>query len=921
MKKIENLKIALQGSIAKTSNPFRKDTEWNQNLYLPLWMHLIDVGAVMDYLFDLWVPQSVKDDLLKDVQDEGLLRKLFVLLGVLHDIGKHSSRMQARFIQNIPAYPFLKRKVRKESEYDALSKYHHTKVGEKILESFDFPQSICSIVYAHHGNPVSMPTMNDLKICTVELKDDNIFTNDDEYSLWMDDWENALQSICEICGIKKEDIPVLSQSSQVLLTGYLIVADWIASNEAYFPLIDIQEEGDLNDYPTRLVNGMERIALTEPVMGIYDSLSTDDFSEQFGFTANMLQEEVLNVISSAENPGLVILEAEMGGGKTEAALAAAEILGGKHNSSGVFFGLPTQSTANGLFDRFKTWAEKQTFGEVKSFRLAHGLAKQNKKFQELFRGTANVDMGNMDNHLINHVWMEGRKQALLSDFVIGTIDQALLMALKQKHFMLRHVGLAGKVVILDEVHSYDAYSNVYIDRMLNWLGNYSVPVILLSATLPSARKKAMIKAYLSGKNKIKRFDESIFEEKGNYPLITWTDGTIPHQRYVNGPAEKKIVELKPLSYNDMENEIESIIHNEVRDGCLGIIVNTVKKAQTTAEFLKKTLSDDYEVVLFHSRFVVPDRLRIENMLLDRIGKPKKDQDLGQVFERRKKLIVVGTQVLEQSLDIDFDWMITEIAPMELVLQRIGRLWRHPVLHADNLEKHAICYVLGWKDKDLDSGTEAIYSKYILNRTQRFLPEKLYLPQDISELVEKLYESFEVNGNEEEASSWEEYENMIKEKEQRANAFRLRTPRSRKDLFGILKREAQGDMDGVEAKVRDGDATLEVIVLKQVDQTTFSCVSDEEKRFDGTRNLSKEEALEVANERIRLPGFFSKDGLIEKTICELEKNINHFPLWRENDHLKWELFLILDENNACELVGKKIRYSQETGLMEVNEKNE
>lgn len=917
--KLDDLKEALHGSIAKTNYHFKKeDLSQETSQYLPLWMHSADVGGVMEYLYDWWIPASVKNELLEEAKDPTLLKKVFAFAGMTHDIGKHSSIMQNALIKNLPEYSFLGRKLLDDNKYEKLSDYHHTKIGEKILEDLEIPQ-IAPLVYAHHGNPVLTPSSRDLKRCSVNSNNFNIFTNKEEIKNWIQDWKDALEAIFSICELSYDELPEFSQASQILISGYLIVADWIASNSYYFPLISVTDMGDSSLYPLRIDEGVEKLGFTDPVQSMDVSLSDEDFEYQFGFEPNELQKTLLNILSKSNDPGMVIIEAQMGGGKTEAAFVAAEILGAKNDTGGVFLGLPTQSTANGIFDRFKKWAEQQTSGEIKSFRLVHGLAKQNKNYQQLFHGTANVELEN-NEHLISHVWMEGRKQALLSDFVIGTIDQALLMALQQKHFMLRHIGLAGKVVILDEIHSFDAYTNEYIDRMLMWLGRYKTPVVLLSATLPKERKKKMIKAYLDGRNgKSSPIDENIMNRTGTYPAITWTDGCEVLQKYSDKKYKNREIELRSLSYDRFDEKILEIIKNELGDGCLGIIVNTVAKAQALGGYLEDNLSDDYEIIVFHSRFINTDRIRIEEDLLDRIGKSK-NNTVDKNLEKRKKLIVVGTQVLEQSLDIDFDLMITELSPIELILQRIGRLWRHSYRQRPQQLKHAICYVLGWND-ELDPGSKAIYSEYILRKTQKILSSSIRIPEDISFLIEKEYEMPDQSLDAEFMVMYESYLEKIKEKKGKAKAFKLREPCARENLFGILSRPVTGDSAAVEAKVRDGDMSLEVIVVRKVDEDNYTLITDSTRQYAANGLLSNEEALKLSEERLKLPVVFSKKWMINKAIQSLEENARLFPLWLENSNLKGELFLVFDEYGTCELCGETLTYSNKFGLMEVNKNDE
>lgn len=267
------------------------------------------------------------------------------------------------------------------------------------------------------------------------------------------------------------------------------------------------------------------------------------------------------------------------------------------------------------------------------------------------------DADDPEERVMVHQWFQGSKQALLANFVIGTVDQLLMAALQQKHVMLRHLGLAGKVVVIDECHAYDAYMNCYLDRALNWLGEYRVPVILLSATLPAKRRTELVTAYLNRKT----LPDAPWKTCRGYPLLTWTDGKQVQQTGIPLHTPPRRVTMESLT----EEHLPETLQNALREGgCAGVIVNTVRKAQDLAARLREELPE-FEVLVFHAQFLMPDRAEKEQRLMERIGKRSTPA-------QRDRLIVVGTQVLEQSLDIDFDYMITELCPMDLLLQRIGR---------------------------------------------------------------------------------------------------------------------------------------------------------------------------------------------------------------------------------------------------------
>jgi CRISPR-associated endonuclease/helicase Cas3 len=225
------------------------------------------------------------------------------------------------------------------------------------------------------------------------------------------------------------------------------------------------------------------------------------YCQRFAFERSRpVQLALAEIASGLESPGILVLEAAMGVGKIEAALVAAEILAAKTKHKGIFFALPSQATSDAIFPRIANWVSKldRLLGdEHYSLRLMPGKAEFNDHYCKLSAG-ANVD-GDEENAVFVHSWFAGRKRSMLDDFVVGTIDQLLLAALKHKHLKLRHLGLANKIIIIDQCHAYDAYMSQYLHMVLSWLGAYRVAVIVLSATLPLSMRKEVVCAYL-GKN-------------------------------------------------------------------------------------------------------------------------------------------------------------------------------------------------------------------------------------------------------------------------------------------------------------------------------------------------------------------------------------------------------------------------------------
>ncbi|MCR5635874.1 MAG: CRISPR-associated helicase Cas3' [Clostridiales bacterium] len=871
----------------------------NSDSWLPLWMHLLDTMETMRYLLSNRVCESV---IRATGLDEDELGKVCSLVALLHDIGKCTPLFVKNILRSIPFYEneLGDNGITIPENFLYRDKSPHALAGEIILRQESFPDGICSVVGAHHGKPCQD------ELIKVEYKKyirshySNYYGENEE--LWDNMRKNWLRFAKYFSGYSDtEQMPRLNITAQMLITGLLIEADWIASNTNYFPLLPLDEKGDISLYPNRAKAAFKKLNFPDCWISSSFTGESEWFCEKFGFMPNEVQKLVIKTASLCTDGGIMILESQMGTGKTEAALAAAEILSARNGAGGIFFGLPTQATSNGIFSRLLEWSQKVSCDGVHSIGLVHSAAELNDEYTGL-AGRSEVD-DDEDCNVFVHQWFTGRKQALLNDFVVGTVDSALMMALKQKHIMLRHLGLCGKVVIIDECHAYDAYMSCYLERMLSWLGAYKTPVILLSATLPKKRRESLIKAYLNNKTK-----NSIIPPVDGYPLLTWTEGenVYAESLKLNNSAVPKKVHINKCTDEDLTKLLKQDLS---RGGCAGIIVNTVKRAQQIAEALTASLPDK-RIILFHSQFVATDRAVKESELIKSIGKRSTP-------ETRDNLIVVGTQVLEQSLDIDFDVLYSDLCPMDLLLQRIGRLHRHSRTRPSPL-RECRCVVLN-SDLRGDDGKKRtdskIYHQWLLKRTSESLPDIIDLNTDIPRLVEAVYSQPENIDDD----MWDSFELENKRRENNASAWLLKRPQKSKSesansISGIVNTDIGSDKSG-EAKVRDIKPTVEVLVMQSVGDGKagfLPWISSDTLRDDSVP--SDEEAKQIARQRLRLPFVLSVGDKLDSTITELEReNANLLSQWQNSHWLKGELVLLLDSQLEKELNGYKLKYDKNKGL--------
>lgn len=565
----------------------------------------------------------------------------------------------------------------------------------------------------------------------------------------------------------------------------------------------------------------------------------------------------------------------------------------------------------------------------------------------------------VEEGVIAHQWFAGKKRGLLSSFVVGTVDQLLMAALKVKHVQLRHLGLAGKVVVVDEVHAYDAYMNTYLDRILTWLGAYGVPTILLSATLPANRRGELIRAYRgkdrkSARNNSRRKDipQAPCEESGcpAYPLITAVTytGSLDQGMYRMFEDLSAGTNVIVQEMEDDDRALVAQLNDLLSDGgCACVLRDTVSRAQSAYQKLRKAFGV-FCVKLVHSRFIAVDRMRNDAELLCLLG-PDSDS-------RPDKLIVVGTQVIEQSLDIDFDVMITDIAPIDLLLQRMGRLHRHQrgegQSHRPEKLRQARCYVVGVEDWSeapprLAKGIDSVYPKALLWRSMLALRTKadgsdaatINLPHDIAMLVGLVYSlgnnrgwSLSVDAGQEWADALQSAEKELLESREsaqgRARAWLLDKPKKRKgsSLIGWL-RDSYSALDDVRARaaVREADESIEVVAVQGLEGEfrLLPWVVDVQGSRPNGGSLGNgygvpddEAARLAANCTVSLPPRLSSVRSYREVIDALESQVQ-IPGWQESRWLQGQLVMVFDpecnsvvETSSCVY---RLHYSEEAGL--------
>lgn len=771
----------------------------------PLICHMTDVAVVAEALLASAIPPSSRARLLELVggeSDEALRWLLFVV--ALHDLGKATPPFQAKWT---PATPWLA-----DAGFDVqpppLARDHGTLGVAFVADALVglgvdalHAQRLGRAVAAHHG---AFPTDHDaLAPC--------VGREAGRQPSWASARAAIVTALAHAFGIDRARPPVPRRPKDwagfSALAGFTSVADWIGSMAEVFVY-----EPPPDSVEAYLPLARERAATAVERCGFRPATPTParSFEELFGFAPRPLQSAIADLLSDAAPPVCIVVEAPMGEGKTEAALYVSHALEARRVHDGAYLGLPTQATASQMFNRLGEFLERTRPDQRTNLQLLHGEAVFDARVQGLLRAVYARDDDRGRGGLVCEPWFLGKKRALLAPFGAGTVDQALLGVLRTKHAFVRQFGLSGKTVILDEVHAYDTYTSTLLERLVAWLGGLGASVVLLSATLPSDRRKALLESY-AGR-------PMPGPEPAPYPRITSVDAQTVRSTPIVTGRPKTTIEIDWVA--DDDTVVREAARLAVAGANVGILRNTVARAQKTYAPLRE-LCPDRARLLLHARFPAEDRQRLEELLLSMLGKNG---------SRPTGSIVVGTQVLEQSLDIDFDALFTDVAPVDLVLQRAGRLHRHarasrPAVAA----QPALRIVVPEGDPAAVSLRDIapVYEGYVVRRsllTLRTL-SRITLPDDIERLVEDVFAAPE-------PPAWadalrREREKMAADRAEDQQLAKVRVwpaPGTPDDPFGDLDMPFEEDEPDVarmlRAETRLGEDTAEIVCLFGDDSRAF-----------------------------------------------------------------------------------------------------
>ncbi|QHA02070.1 CRISPR-associated helicase Cas3' [Streptomyces broussonetiae] len=938
-------------TVARVARLWGKSAARNAGRTHVLLGHLLDTAAVAGLMWDRFLSPAVRRRL--DEISGGQGRAWFMWVCAIHDCGKACPAFQALDVAE--AAPVRAAGLTwGRLPTGRRMKWRHDVAGGAMLIArlreewgdADAVAWVWPLVAGHHG---VFPSVSALRPPYPDAQGRG--------PAWAEAQRAVVDVVTRVVGFADvaavRPVSSLRKAEQLALAGLIVMADWIASDSEHFK--GLADAGDVSPAGAcrRAEAAWERLGFR----GGWEKLAVPSstlvpLTGRLGVAPRASQRELVERAWSSLSPGLLVVEAPMGEGKTKAALAAAEVLAARFGLNGVFVAMPTQATSDPMYEQVLEWVGSFHPELVSQVALLHGKRRFNRLWRRIWDEghSAGVgaspwedygaideddefgwpgssgDTGGVAERGGPPVWFLGSKRGLLTPFAVGTIDHLLYAATRTRHVMLRAAGLVGKVVIVDEVHAADIYMRQFLLEALRWLGQAGVPVVLLSATLPPAQRQAFVDAYLSGVLAAADVQEPVPEPAG-YPCITaaFAVGGQPvvesSRSLVPSWRESVPTRIEWLPDTEVDGAVVAAVVREAvaEGGVVLVVVNQVDRAQAIYRALRGSEVGGH-VHLLHGRLCTAHRAERTEECLRLMGPRAGDS-------RPEGMVVIATQLAEQSFDVDADLLITDLAPVDLLLQRIGRLHRHagtrrPAAHAvPRVLVTGVAAGVRGRPRFLPASVK-IYEEWPLLRAAALVSEAAgplpgsggagvpgagvwSIPADVPGLVARAYGGAEVC-----PAEWDEQAAgaawRVGEEKRRAQAeqFLLTRPREwgTATLEGLhyAGSTAVGEED-LDAVVRDGDRGAEVVLVHRV--------AGGYTALDGTRLGVYGEVLDDAvverllGGSVRLPvGLSGETG-----------GLRALPGWVDHPWLRHARALVF-EGGWAELGGSRVSYDDAEGLV-------
>jgi CRISPR-associated endonuclease/helicase Cas3 len=827
----------------------------------PLVRHLLDAAAMALHLWDVYLSVNQRRSIAVGLglgRDEGAARQVVALCAGLHDIGKLSG---FQFCSG-HGRAWLSESFQADERSVTAERMGHDVAGLEAADAvlgvlgFDaegdgrVAEKVAEVIGGHHGRFHRVDP----------LPGDAAFLGG---QVWERQRAAHARAVHRLLGAPTPPSSFRAPQA-VLVTGLVILADWLVSQEDYLRRRQRNLEPSLTEHFAR--SRADAVGLLADAGLAPVALQRLGFAQAYGIDGapNALQRSVMAELPAAVGAGtgggILLVTAAPGDGKSETALEAERVMSAAFGTRGFAFLLPTMATSDQMYGRVVKALRRQS-GAGAGLTLVHSMAWMNSAYcdGDLDAGAQVLTCDGDEEQAATlraeadmrpRGWLRGAKRPLLAQFSVGTVDQALMAVLPVRHNALRLLALSGKTFIVDEAHAYDAYMQVLLARLLNWLGAYGVPVVLLSATLPASVSDRLVKEYLQGAgHHMDALKKLSFPAP--YPGWLYADGDPEAGRGCEGGVRVTAIseKLREEQVRDrrmsLRVRVEPVVHGGhggsrgrlavlrrllepitgEQGGVALVVCNTVQDAQDTyqalcAGFDSRSHHDGGAVQLLHARF--PGDVREARTAGVTEG-------LGRSGPRPVRRIVVATQVVEQSLDLDADLVISDLAPLALLLQRSGRGWRHETWWAVH-GRPAGRPRPGWAAEPtlviLDPLTDErsvpkhwgeVYTAHLLDTTSRALAgldgSVIEIPGDVQQLVESIHgtavECFDWDaGDPKRRAAWTQHHG--KETAERGQAALVAVPRPRQVRQLAALHNAPGEFDEWQAATRLGAPSVRLL---------------------------------------------------------------------------------------------------------------